>query len=97
MRVILSPEAEQDIKDIAASVAMRASRAVARKVVDRIKAQIRFLKEFPGAGHVRGDLPAHIRATSAYSYVILHRLENNAVIILRVVHGARNIGPDMVS
>lgn len=97
MRVILSPEAEQDIKDIASWVGNRTSQATARKVVERIKSQIRFLKAFPGAGHVRSDLPADIRATGAFSYVILHRIEGNVVIILRVVHGARNIGPEMIS
>lgn len=96
MRVILAPEAEQDIKDIASSVSERAGRDVALKVVARIKKQIRLLARFPGIGHTRDDLPPDIRATSAYSYVILHRLGQNTVVILRVVHGARNIGPVMV-
>lgn len=96
MRVILSPEAEQDIKDIASYVSAKSSKTMARKVVNRIKAQIRQLSRFPGIGHEREDLPKHIHSIAAYDYMILHSIEHDMVAILRVVHGARNIGPNMI-
>jgi plasmid stabilization system protein ParE len=49
---------------------------------------------FPQAGTMRDELCAGLRCFSVGSYVIYFR-EREPVVIIRVLHGARDVTPEM--
>jgi antitoxin ParD1/3/4/toxin ParE1/3/4 len=52
------------------------------------------LAEFPGIGHLREDVTDEpIRFWCVYSYLIAYRPHTKPLEILRIVHGARDLGP----
>ncbi len=49
--------------------------------------------KFPGAGHTRTDLSrAAVRFWPVWSFMVIYDPETSPVEILRVLHGARNLG-----
>jgi len=46
---------------------------------------------------LREDLAAGLRALQVQGYLIFYRVEEERVLILRVIHGARDITDDMFS
>jgi plasmid stabilization system protein ParE len=56
-------------------------------------ARTKRLAEFPGIGHLKQEANDDtLRFWSIYSYVIVYRENTNPLEILRVIHGARDIG-----
>ncbi len=90
--VVWSPEALDDVDDIAAYIA-RDSAIYAEAVVDRILDTTRRLAEFPLAGRVvpeRGD--PQFREQFVYSYRLICRVDDDQVLIVAVIHGKRLLG-----
>jgi toxin ParE1/3/4 len=54
------------------------------------------LGEFPRIGTPRDDFRPGTRVSAARPYLIFHTIADDAVIILRVLHGARDIKPEML-
>lgn len=50
------------------------------------------LADFPELGRSRVDLRPGVRAWVIGSYVLFYEVEADAVLILRILHGARDIG-----
>lgn len=40
----------------------------------------------PDLGHRREDLPSHYRAMQAGKHIIIYKIENQSIFILRIVH-----------
>lgn len=53
---------------------------------------MKILGEYPEIGTARPDVAAEVRMLVDSSYLILHRIRVAGVQIVRVLHGARNIG-----
>jgi plasmid stabilization system protein ParE len=54
---------------------------------------MRRLAAFPRIGHIREDVADEsLRFWSVYSYLIAYRPERKPIEIVRVLHGARDIG-----
>lgn len=95
VRLILAPDVVRDLSDIHAHIE-RASPASAPAVVERILAAARRLPEMPTASAIvpEFDDPT-LRQVRVYDYRIIYRLLQDAIRVLMVVHGARDIGPEL--
>jgi toxin ParE1/3/4 len=49
----------------------------------------------PERNVLREDLAAGLRALQVQDYLVFYRVEEERVLILRVIHGARDITDDM--
>jgi toxin ParE1/3/4 len=71
--------------------------SAADKVIEDILAVSRRLGEFPESARSRPDLGPDIHAAPLGSYMIFYRLEPQTVRVLRILHAARDITPDLLS
>lgn len=90
-RYILSPEAREDLDEIADYIA-RDSPKAARRVMEELKAAMVRLAQMPGIGHLREDLSDEpLRFWPVFSYLIIYRAERKPLQVVRVLHGARDV------
>ena len=82
--------AESDIDDIWLWIA-EDSIAAAEEFTDRVEAAENRLARYPEIGQARPDLAAGVRHWPIAPYPILYRAQDDGVLILRVVHGARDL------
>jgi toxin ParE1/3/4 len=87
----LSPEAREDLDDIAAYVAA-ANPAAALAQILRFESLFDLLVQQPKAGRTRHDLAPSLRGLVEGRYIIFYRELANEVEIIRVLHGSRDIG-----
>lgn len=89
MKVVLSPSAREDLKEIRQYI-FKESPQGAKTVAEKIKKSLMLLGEQPHIGHVTDDdevLEWHI---SGSPYTLPYRIVNNEVQILRVFHGSQS-------
>ena len=68
----------------------------ADKVLDRLEAVSEFLETFPQVGRRRDDIGPEVRSLlAAASYLVLYRIKESQVEIVRYVHGRQNL-QDMI-
>jgi toxin ParE1/3/4 len=92
MAVRLAPLARADLDDIWAYVAGgTGDENRADQAVDLIAERFITLADYPRAGRVRGDLRRGLRSFVADDYVIVYRVVRADVVILRIVHGRRDL------
>ncbi len=82
--------AEEDLIEIWGYVA-RESETAADRLLDRFEEHWRLLIEHPFAGAARADIAAGIRYLVTGNYLTFYRVDDDAVVILRVLHGKRDI------
>jgi toxin ParE1/3/4 len=89
----LSPKAEADLDDIWLYVANESgSFDIATRLIDSITNQFFLLARHPYLGRTRDDeFGAGARSLAIGDYVIVYCVENGDVLILRVVHGRRDL------
>lgn len=90
-RVSRSREADEDLTAIWVYVAADNPPAADRIIYALLDAERR-LAVFPESGRARDDLQSGMRAWVVGSYVVFYRVTPDAVEILRILHGARDIG-----
>ncbi|MDO8378345.1 type II toxin-antitoxin system RelE/ParE family toxin [Phenylobacterium sp.] len=83
--------ADADLTDIWIHIAAD-SPSAAERVILRIEAAENRLAEFPEMAQPRDALRPGLRVWPVGDYLILYRVEPDAVVIIRIIHGARNIG-----
>jgi plasmid stabilization system protein ParE len=90
MRLRISTRADADLESIWRYIA-RDNPGAAVRVEEGLHDAMRTLTEFPGMGHTRSDVanPAY-RFWTVAPYVIAYRVEGETLIVVRVLHGARN-------
>ena len=88
-----SPQAESDLDDIWYYVASRSgSLDVADRFIDSITARFCLVASRPNIGRSRDeDLRPGLRSFPVGEYVIIYRIQDEDVVILRVLRGSRNI------
>ena len=97
-RVIVTPRADRDIVAILDYLTRTAGPRVAAKYADAIDEAIARLEDMPGTAAPRPTLGPNIRITVVRPYLIIHehRRGDEALHVLRVVHGRRNITADIL-
>ena len=89
----IAPQAECDLSEIWFYVATESgSIEVADRVVDSISDRYLLLASFPYMGRSRAeDFGVGARSFAVGDYVIIYGVEGDDVLVLRVVHGRRQI------
>ena len=89
----LAPEAEIDLDDIWYYVVSESSSIeIADRLIERITERFFLLATHPYLGRSRDDdLRPGLRSFPVGKYVIIYRIEDSEVLILRVIRGSRNI------
>lgn len=89
-KLVIRPQARIDLLEIWHYIA-RDSVTAANKVADKLGQAICGLVEMPGKGHRRADVKSpQYRFWSVYSYLIAYRYDQQALTIVRVIHGRRD-------
>ncbi len=83
--------AESDLRDIWHHIAQD-NPSAADQLLRAIGDLCVRLAELPGMGRLRPELGGGIRSFAHGSYVVFYRHAGDEVLILRVLHGARDIG-----
>ena len=86
---VVSPLARQDLKSILKYIA-RDNRIAAREVRIRMTEKFRMFGHNPEFGEPCDEIRPGLRFTLVGNYVIYYRFEANKVVIVRVLHGARD-------
>jgi toxin ParE1/3/4 len=88
----VAPQAETDLEDIAYYVFRETgSLEIAERLIDSITDRFALLGKYPHAGRRRDDLRQDLRGFPVGRYVILYRVDGDDAVILRVVHGRRDL------
>ena len=90
-RVERTSQAEADLTDIFTYIA-NDDLAAAERVLRSIGAKCDLLADSPDMGRDRPDLPETVRSFPVGNYVIFYRQVPGGILVLRVLHGARDIG-----
>jgi len=89
--VNLSREADEDLIEIWGYLAREASEPVADRQLLEIDAACARLKAWPYSGRKRDELLAGMRSVPIHPYVLFYRIRGDALEIVRVLHGRRDI------
>jgi toxin ParE1/3/4 len=89
-RLFRTRRARQDLIEIWQYVA-KDDRAAADNVLDRIDDVCRLLTENPRLGPERNDIRPGLRYAVAGTHLILYRIVDDGVEIVRIAHGRRNL------
>lgn len=86
----ISAQAEDDLLEIWDYIA-RDSDRTADRFLDRLHEKFGALARNPHTGRARPELRADLRSFPYGAYLILYRMIDDGVEIVRVVHAARNL------
>jgi toxin ParE1/3/4 len=90
MKVIVSDRADADLVQIYRYL-LEQGPAGAESFAREIDRKFRNLSDFPFIGRDRSTLSSGIRSIVAHPYVIFYRVEPEGIVIVRVLHGRRDI------
>jgi plasmid stabilization system protein ParE len=88
----LSPQAEAELDEIWLYVTEHSSVGAADGLIDRLTDAFLLLAGQPYMGRSRDELREGYRSLPLGEYVIFYRIEGEDVLIVRVLHGRRDIG-----
>jgi toxin ParE1/3/4 len=88
--VQVNVEAEEDLIRIWDNIAEHNEKA-ADELLTNLGEKIDSLFEMPERGVPRDDLMAGVRMLVEAKYLIIHRIKNRRVEVLRVLHGSRDL------
>ncbi len=87
---IISPEANQDLEEIIDYFTSRNIDA-GERFVDEFNKKCRYLANFPNMGRSYADIKDYLRGVPIESYIILYRVIDSGIEILRVISGYRDL------
>jgi toxin ParE1/3/4 len=90
MKIRRLPSAIRDLDDIWFHIALD-DEAAATRLVDRITRSVARLGDYPLRGPPRPDIAPDAHSLTVGNYLVLYRLGEDSVDIVRVLHGAREI------
>jgi toxin ParE1/3/4 len=90
VNLVYLPRADDDLLDIYLNIA-RDHEPTADRFVDQIRTAIRRLATYPRSAPARPELGEGIRSLVVGAYLMLHRVDSKQVVIVRVIHAARDI------
>ncbi len=86
----LSPLAVTDIDQIATYLSER-NQPVAHEFIETLERQFALLGKHQRLGRARPELRPELRSWAHRSYVVLYRVVESRVEIIRVIHGSRDL------
>ena len=86
----MTASAETDLAEIWSYVAAEASQAIATRLVQKIKSDFSPFCEFPQLGPARDQFATGLRVGFSGSYAIYYQPTETELVIVRVLHGARD-------
>src|SRR3954468_18931644 len=91
MKFRISRLADRDIDRLWRFIA-RDNPIAADRVEEELHDAMKKLASSPGIGHRRADVAdPRYRFWPVYSYIIAYRIERNVLLVVRVIHGARQV------
>ena len=96
-RIVYSETARADIIAIGDEIRNAAGEFIAERFVARIIATVESLEFMPTRHRIRSELVADLRVAGFRKYLIFYRVVDDAVSIVRVLHGSRNITARLLS
>ena len=91
--IVRTSQSEDDLIEIWLHVG-RDNEAAADRLLDRIEARWQQLVVYPFSGAPREDIGPGIRHLLVGEYLTLYRVHDDAIEIVRVLHGRRKIDAD---
>ncbi|CAM5434079.1 Toxin ParE3 [Aquamicrobium terrae] len=91
--IVTSASAEEDLIAIWLHIARENPRA-ADRMLDAIETRWQQLAVHPFSGPARDDVQPGLRHLTMRDYLILYRVGDDAVEIVRVLHGRRNLAAE---
>jgi toxin ParE1/3/4 len=91
-RIRVSSAAAADLDDIWLYAAEQRSEDVADRLIDSIVGRFAVLARMPRLGRRRPEIIPGLRSFPVGNYVIYYTAHKSRVVILRVLHGARDVG-----
>jgi toxin ParE1/3/4 len=88
--LVLRPRAVLDLRQIATHIALEDAGAATR-LRSNIDHRLDLLQRFPEASNPRPELGPAIITISVGNYVIITRFETTRIVVLRVLHSARDL------
>lgn len=85
------PQAVEDLDEIWLTIALDNRRA-ADRLAERIYRAEDLIAEFPEVGEARPELGAGVRKWTIGKYIMFYRTEGDAINVIRILHGARDLG-----
>jgi toxin ParE1/3/4 len=85
----LSPEAEQDLREIWSYVADDTSPERADRLLDSIVDRLDMLVDLPRTGRLRPEFGPDVRSFAVENHVIYYR-EQGELLVSRILHGRRD-------
>jgi toxin ParE1/3/4 len=95
-RVVLTNPAEADVAEIAVYLTENAGLQVAERYLREFDAAYDRLEKFPATGSPRPAFGRNTRVVLVDPYVIFYDYLDDIVTIVRVLHGRRDITPELV-
>ena len=89
-RIQRTPRADQDLEELWFFIAQD-DPAAADRWLDTLEEKIRLLAENPLMGPARPDIARELRYHPVGSHLLLYRVIQGGIEIVRVVHGARDL------
>ena len=98
MRIAYSPAARADLARMRLDYEARAGLRIADEMVGRITGTLqRVVATHPRVGRARPELGDDIRSFPVVPYVVFYRLLRSRIIVIRILHGRRDIHSPIVS
>jgi toxin ParE1/3/4 len=98
MKPKFDAQAIGDLEQIERHYAERAGDMVAEEFMHRIMATVdRLIARNPRVGKLRTELGSQIRSFPVLPYVVFYQIESRRVVIVRILHGRRDIRPPLAS
>lgn len=88
--VVRTEQAEADLEEALDYLEER-SPAAAERLAGAIEERCQLLGSVPGLGRPRDDLRPGLRSLVVERYVLFYRVTEQAVEVLRILHGSRDI------
>ena len=89
-RILLTPQAHQDLLEIWIYVAQDSLKA-ADQFLSIIDGKLNMLARAPRIGRKREELALGLRSFPAGSYIVFYRLGRGTLEIIRILHGSRDV------
>lgn len=90
-RVIIRPQAVQDVRDLWLYLADHASPEQADRVVEQIRQKLELASAYPYMGRSREELRPHVRSLVIGRYVAFYIPLDDGIEVIRVLYGGRDL------